>query len=79
LQGSTAGFAIHDSMQYMKCDVSTICIGLAASFGAFLLAGGLKSKRLALCFYDHCPRQEWLKDTFESDFGLQRSTFLGIL
>lgn len=44
----TAGFAIYDTMQYIKCDVSTICIGLAASFGAFLLAGGARGKRLAL-------------------------------
>lgn len=44
----SAGFAIYDTMQYIKCDVSTICIGLAASFGAFLLAGGTKGKRLAL-------------------------------
>lgn len=44
----TAGFAIYDTMQYIKCDVSTICVGLAASFGAFLLAGGTKGKRLAL-------------------------------
>lgn len=44
----TAGFAIYDTMQYIKCDVSTICIGLAASFGAFLLAGGAKGKRFAL-------------------------------
>lgn len=44
----TAGFAIYDTMQYIKCDVSTICIGLAASFGAFLLAGGTKGKRFAL-------------------------------
>ncbi len=43
-----AGFAIYDTMQYVKCDVSTICIGLAASFGAFLLAGGAKGKRIAL-------------------------------
>lgn len=43
-----AGFAIYDTMQYIKCDVSTICIGLAASFGAFLLAGGTKGKRIAL-------------------------------
>ena len=40
----TAGFAIYDTMQYIKCDVSTICVGLAASFGAFLLAGGAKGK-----------------------------------
>ena len=44
----TAGMAIYDTMQYIKCDVSTICIGLAASMGAFLLAGGTKGKRLAL-------------------------------
>ena len=44
----TAGFAIYDTMQYIKCDVSTICLGLAASFGAFLLAGGTKGKRYAL-------------------------------
>ncbi|MGN0484719.1 MAG: ATP-dependent Clp endopeptidase proteolytic subunit ClpP [Lachnospiraceae bacterium] len=44
----TSGFAIYDTMQYIKCDVSTICIGLAASFGAFLLAGGAKGKRFAL-------------------------------
>ena len=40
--------AIYDTMQYIKCDVSTICIGLAASMGAFLLAGGKKGKRMAL-------------------------------
>ena len=40
----TAGLAIYDTMQFVKCDVSTICIGLAASFGAFLLAGGAKGK-----------------------------------
>ncbi len=44
----TAGFAIYDTMQYIKCDVSTICIGLAASFGSFLLAGGARGKRMAL-------------------------------
>ena len=44
----TAGLAIYDTMQYIKCDVSTICIGLAASMGAFLLAGGTKGKRYAL-------------------------------
>ena len=44
----TAGMAIYDTMQYIKCDVSTICIGLAASMGAFLLAGGTKGKRKAL-------------------------------
>lgn len=44
----TAGFAIYDTMQYIRCDVSTICVGLAASFGAFLLAGGAHGKRMAL-------------------------------
>ena len=44
----TAGLAIYDTMQYIKCDVSTICIGLAASMGAFLLEGGAKGKRFAL-------------------------------
>ncbi len=44
----TAGFAIYDTMQYIRCDVSTICVGLAASFGAVLLAGGTKGKRIAL-------------------------------
>ena len=44
----TAGMAIYDTMNYVKCDVSTICMGLAASMGAFLLAGGAKGKRLAL-------------------------------
>ncbi|NMA66059.1 MAG: ATP-dependent Clp endopeptidase proteolytic subunit ClpP [Clostridiaceae bacterium] len=44
----TAGFAIYDTMQYVKCDVSTICVGMAASMGAFLLAAGAKGKRFAL-------------------------------
>ena len=44
----TAGMVIYDTMQYIKCDVSTICMGLAASMGAFLLAGGTKGKRMAL-------------------------------
>lgn len=44
----SAGFAIYDTMQYIRCDVSTICLGLAASFGAFLLAGGTRGKRMAL-------------------------------
>ncbi|MCB6203120.1 ATP-dependent Clp protease proteolytic subunit [Extibacter muris] len=44
----SAGFAIYDTMKYIKCDVSTICIGMAASFGAFLLAGGTHGKRMAL-------------------------------
>ena len=43
-----AGFAIYDTMQYIKCDVSTICIGMAASMGAFLLSSGAKGKRIAL-------------------------------
>ncbi|MEZ3421369.1 MAG: ATP-dependent Clp protease proteolytic subunit [Eubacterium sp.] len=44
----TDGFAIYDTMQYIKCDVSTICIGMAASMGAFLLSSGAKGKRIAL-------------------------------
>ncbi|MFI3176187.1 MAG: ATP-dependent Clp endopeptidase proteolytic subunit ClpP [Eubacteriales bacterium] len=44
----TSGMAIYDTMQFVKCDVSTICIGMAASMGAFLLAGGAKGKRMAL-------------------------------
>lgn len=44
----TAGMAIYDTMKYIKCDVSTICLGMAASMGAFLLAGGTKGKRFAL-------------------------------
>ena len=46
--GGTDGMAIYDTMQYIKCDVSTICIGMAASMGAFLLSSGAKGKRLAL-------------------------------
>ncbi len=44
----SAGLAVYDTMQYIRCDVATICLGLAASFGAFLLAGGTKGKRTAL-------------------------------
>ena len=44
----TSGFAIYDTMQYIKCDVSTICVGMAASMGAFLLSAGAKGKRIAL-------------------------------
>ena len=44
----TAGFAIYDTMNHIRCEVSTICVGLAASFGSFLLAGGTRGKRLAL-------------------------------
>ena len=44
----TAGMAIYDTMQYIKCDVSTICVGMAASMGAFLLSSGTKGKRIAL-------------------------------
>ena len=47
----TAGMAIYDTMQYIKCDVSTICMGMAASMGAFLLAGGAKGKRMACLLY----------------------------
>ena len=58
----TAGFAIYDTMQFIRCDVSTICIGLAASFGAFLLAGGTKGKRLAL------PNAEQVAADTERDY-----------
>ncbi|MEE0204347.1 MAG: ATP-dependent Clp endopeptidase proteolytic subunit ClpP [Oscillospiraceae bacterium] len=54
----TAGMAIYDTMQYVKCDVSTICVGMAASMGAFLLSSGAKGKRLALpnsCIMIHQP------------------------
>ncbi len=54
----TAGMAIYDTMQYIKCDVSTICIGMAASMGAFLLSSGAKGKRFALpnaCVMIHQP------------------------
>ena len=51
----TAGMAIYDTMQYIKCDVSTICLGMAASMGAFLLAGGAKGKRFASAFHYHDP------------------------
>jgi len=44
----SAGLAIYDTMQFVRCDVSTLCLGMAASFGAFLLAGGAKGKRMAL-------------------------------
>ena len=44
----TAGMGIYDTMQYIKCDVSTVCVGMAASMGAFLLSGGAKGKRFAL-------------------------------
>ena len=49
----TAGLAIYDTIQYIKCDVSTICMGMAASMGAFLLSAGTKGKRLALPNSDH--------------------------
>ena len=48
LESISAGMAIHDTMHYIKCDVSTICMGMAASMGAFLLASGTKGKRFAL-------------------------------
>ena len=53
----TAGMGIYDTMQYIKCDVSTICVGMAASMGAFLLAGGAKGKRMIL------PNAEWILRT----------------
>ena len=49
----TAGMAIYDTMQYIKCDVSTICLGMAASMGAFLLSSGAKGKRYAPVSYTH--------------------------
>ena len=55
----TAGLAIYDTMQYIKCDVSTICIGMAASMGAFLLAGGTKGKRYALKNSEIMIHQPW--------------------
>ena len=51
----TAGMAIYDTMQYIKCDVSTICLGMAASMGAFLLAGGAKGKICSSAFHYHDP------------------------
>ena len=53
----TAGMSIYDTMQYIKCDVSTICMGMAASMGAFLLAAGAKGKRMALPNSDIMIRQ----------------------
>ena len=53
----TAGMAIYDTMKYIKCDVSTVCIGMAASMGAFLLAGGAKGKRFALPTAEHTIHQ----------------------
>ena len=61
----SAGFAIYDTMQYIKCDVSTICIGLAASFGAFLLAGGAKGKRIAAT-----ERDNYMTEKEALNFGL---------
>ena len=55
----TAGMAIYDTMQYVKCDVSTFCMGMAASMGAFLLAGGTKGKRLALPNAEIMIHQPW--------------------
>lgn len=55
----TDGLAIYDTMQYIKCDVSTICMGMAASMGAFLLAAGAKGKRLALPNSEVMIHQLW--------------------
>ncbi len=55
----TAGMAIYDTMQYIKCDVSTICVGMAASMGAFLLSAGAKGKRLALPNSEIMIHQPW--------------------
>lgn len=57
----TSGFAIYDTMQYVKCDVSTICIGMAASMGAFLLAAGAKGKRFALPNSEILIHQPWVR------------------
>ena len=57
----SAGMAIYDTMQFVKCDVSTICMGMAASMGAFLLAGGTKGKRLALPNAEIMDRQRRLR------------------
>ena len=60
----SAGMAIHDTMKYIKCDVSTICMGLAASMGAFLLCSGTKGKRFALPNAEimiHQPLMQWLQ------------------
>ena len=73
----TAGFAIYDTMQYIKCDVSTICMGMAASMGAFLLSAGTKGKRYALPNSDimiHHPQAE-LRDRRQKSKS-QLSTFL---
>jgi len=56
----TAGLAIYDTIRYIKCDVSTICMGLAASMGAFLLAAGTKGKRLALPNSEIMIHQPWI-------------------
>ena len=69
----TAGMAIYDTMQYIKCDVSTICIGLAASMGAFLLAGGTKGKRFALPNDSSAFR--WCKRTGNRDSDCGREYF----
>ncbi len=57
----TAGFAIYDTMQYVKPDVSTICVGMAASMGAFLLAAGAKGKRFALPNSEILIHQPWVR------------------
>ena len=56
----SAGFGIYDTMNYIKCDVSTICVGMAASMGAFLLAGGTKGKRIALPNSEIMIHQHWV-------------------
>jgi len=56
---TTAGFAIYDTMQWVRCDVSTVCVGLAASFGAVLLAAGTKGKRFALPNSQVMIHQPW--------------------
>ena len=62
----TAGMAIYDTMQYIKCDIETICIGMAASMGSFLLTGGTKGKRLALFGSYGWGDGEWMRNWEET-------------
>ena len=73
----TAGMAIYDTMKYIKCDVSTICVGLAASMGAFLLSSGTKGKRLALPNSEiliHQPLMSGLQNTGQPLEVIERDT-----
>ena len=69
----TAGMAIYDTMQYIKCDVSTVCIGMAASMGAFLLSGGAKGKRFALPNAEIMIHQPLWRSTGTGDRDSDRS------